>query len=94
MSGCCDRPSSQGGAEPRLENSAEGRSRRRNRCIRVFANLPNPFLPPIANPWTRKRFLVALALIDLDRSQHGPQPFVGHYGSLRDSTLLFEDGEG
>jgi len=77
-----DRPSTQGGAEPRLENSAEDRSRRRSRRVCLFSNSPNPFLPSISSPRTRKRFFVPLALIRLDRGENGAKPVVGHDGSL------------
>jgi hypothetical protein len=78
MSGCFDRPSTQGGAKPRLEGSVEDRSGRRNRRVRGFPNRSIPFLPPISNPWTRERFVVSSALICLNRSQHGAKPFIGH----------------
>ena len=79
---------------PRLDDSAESRSRRRNRCISLFPNRSNPFLPPVANPWTRKCFLVAPALIGLNFGQHGAESLVGHDVALRDSPLLFEGHEG
>lgn len=94
MSGCFDRPSTQGGAKPRPENSAEGRSTRRNGRVGLSSNLSNPFLFAISDPRIHECFFIAFALTGLDCGQYGPEPLVGHDGSLCDSPLLLEDGEG
>ena len=94
MSGSRVRPSSPGEAEPRLDDSAQGCSRRCNGCISLLPNCSNPFLPPVTNPRIGKGFLVPPALIGLDRGQHSAESLIGHDVALGDPSRLFKCHEG